>query len=49
MSKGTNKDWPNICQVPVIIPIFNIFMSRKAGVLLSSTRGNSLGTTIGYG
>ena len=23
MSKGTNKDWPNICQVPAIIPIFN--------------------------
>jgi hypothetical protein len=60
MTKGTNKDWPNIYQVPVIIPIFNIFMSRKAGVLLSSTRGKSLGTrwsfvshqritTIGYG
>jgi hypothetical protein len=59
MSKGTNKYWPNICQVPVIIPILNIFMSRKAGVLLSPTRGKSLGTrlsfvshqriTIGYG
>jgi hypothetical protein len=52
MSKGTNKYWPNICQVPVVIPIFNIFMSRKAGVLLSSTRRKSLGTrlsTIGHG
>ena len=29
MTKGTNKDWPNIYQVPVIIPIFNIFMSRE--------------------
>jgi hypothetical protein len=37
MSKGTNKYWPNIGQVPVIIPIFNKFMTRKAsdGVLAS--------------
>jgi hypothetical protein len=37
MSKGTNIDWPNICQVPVIIPIFNTFMTRKAsdGILAS--------------
>jgi hypothetical protein len=37
-----------ICRVPVIIPIFNIFMSRKAGVLLSSTRGKSLGTRLSF-
>jgi L-rhamnose mutarotase len=33
------QSWPNICKVPVIIPILNIFMSKKASVLLSWERG----------
>jgi hypothetical protein len=46
ISKGTNKDWPNICQVSVIIPVFNIFMSRKAGVLLFSTKKEEPGNEV---
>jgi hypothetical protein len=51
MSKGTSIDWPNICQVPVIIPIFNTFMTRKAsdGVLASFLhKREELGTRLSF-
>jgi hypothetical protein len=38
MSEGTNKDWPNIGQVPIIIPIFSILQQY---VLIDYAQGKS--------